>query len=53
MLEEKRYDAGCDADKSKTVYLGCVGLFDRLLCNYFHDMADRFQIPVIKDYLNH
>ena len=53
MLEEKRYDAGCDADKSKTVYWGCVGLFDRLLCNYFHDMADRFQIPVIKDYLNH
>ena len=31
LLEEKRYDARCDADKSKTVYWGCVGLFDRLV----------------------
>lgn len=52
MLDEKRYNAGCDADKSKTAYWGCVGLFDRLLCNYFHDMADQFQIPVIKEYLD-
>lgn len=49
MVEENCYNAGCDANKSKIVYLGCSGLFDRLLCNYFHDMANQFEIPVIKD----
>ncbi len=53
MLDEKRYDASCDADKSKTVYWGCSGLFDRQLCNYFHSLADKFQLPIIKDYENY
>lgn len=50
IYEEERYNRACDEDKSKMVYWGCAGQFDRHVQNYFHEKADSFQIPVIKDY---
>lgn len=45
MDEEKLYELSSDKDKAKTVYWGCAGMFDRMLENHFHDLANSFEIP--------
>lgn len=42
---EKRYEAACDLDQMQTVYWGSAGMFDRQCQNYFHDLAENFEIP--------
>lgn len=48
----ERYDRACDEGKSNMVYLGSSGQFDRFIQNYFHDKAEKYEIPRIKDYQN-
>ncbi len=49
----ERYDRACDEGKSNMIYLGSSGQFDRFLQNYFHDKAEAFEIPTIKEYQNY
>ena len=42
---EERYEADCDMDQMQTVYWGSAGMFDRQIQNYFHDLAEKFEIP--------
>lgn len=45
MDEERLYELSSDKDKAKTVYWGCAGMFDRMIGDHFHNLADSFEIP--------
>lgn len=47
---EEWEESSSDREKSKMVYWGCAGMFDRKLGNYFHDLAEHFEIPTFDPY---
>ncbi len=50
MDEEEYYEAVCDMDQMQTVYWGSAGMFDRQIQNYFHDLAENYEIPRFENY---
>lgn len=43
--DEESENAFSDKGKAKTIYWGCAGIFNRMIGNYFHKLADNFEIP--------